>query len=222
MAIQIGNYIIYDPNNNYKWPHQRGFNSCQIDKSIGHIQYQNLKEKIEVYKKFGITPISIEEYNRLTLGPKIICELAKGCFLFQTGHISKNSTEFYKYSKINKKQIYENNKDLIKTITEKKGIVKNNRNYKNRITIHGKTFETHTSVAEYFNIERSTFIRRLKQGMSPENAVKTTKKRNRPHIAYDHLGNKLVGSKQIAEYYGFNESTLRKHIAKGKNFGPSH
>lgn len=91
MAIKTHNYILYDPDNDYKWPHQKGLNSCQIDPNLGYIQYKNLKEKIEVYKKFGITPISIEEYNHLTLGAKIICELQKGCFLFETGEISKKT-----------------------------------------------------------------------------------------------------------------------------------
>lgn len=76
----------------------------------------------------------------------------------------------------------------------------------------GNHFSSQTKMCEYYGIEKSTFYKRIKKGMSLEAALTTPLKVD---ICEDHLGNKFPSVVEMCRFYNVDRSTFLYRRERG-------
>ena len=76
----------------------------------------------------------------------------------------------------------------------------------------GNKFDNITKMCEYWNISRSTFNRRKKQGLPLKECLEQMKTN---YIVTDHLGNKFNSKADMCKYWNISHSTFNKRKKQG-------
>lgn len=76
------------------------------------------------------------------------------------------------------------------------------------IEYRGKRYRTQTALCDAYGVNRTTFCKRLKKGMTIEQALE-------PVIVEDHAGNQFQSVKAMLRFYNVNKQTFHARLNAG-------
>ena len=79
----------------------------------------------------------------------------------------------------------------------------------------GNIFFSVIEMCDYYNVSPTSFYKKRKAGKSLEECLSDTRKTKVNYMVKDHLGNKFMSIKEMAEHYGIEYGTLAYRLRKG-------
>lgn len=79
----------------------------------------------------------------------------------------------------------------------------------------GNIFETKTAMCQYYGVDRTTYDKRIKNGLNVEQALKACRLPKKGQKSVDHLGNIFETKTDMCNHYHIDHTTFNKRIKNG-------
>lgn len=86
---------------------------------------------------------------------------------------------------------------------------------KKQIDHEGRQFDTVEAMCDYWGVKYSTYLYRIRKGVSVRFALTRRVTQDKTHKQYDHEGRGFKSTMDMCDYWGVNYNTYKTRMRKG-------